>query len=161
MQINILGLQRIFVRRRTLIRGAIAIGKHYADANLVYSEAVVRAYRLERDRARFPRVLIDSQLLDWYVHDTGCAELKSQVTPALLKDRDEEVFLHYLGAELLEDHGKLIGSYEPGKVSASVLEKIQWLAAYHNHVATTLGNGNVIDGPLVAGFQPLAVQGEN
>jgi len=47
-----LDLQRRFVSGGVLVRGGIAFGKHYSDETIIYSEALIRAYQLERDKAR-------------------------------------------------------------------------------------------------------------
>lgn len=152
--LSVVGLQRIFIRRAVLVRGAVAFGKHYSDSESVYSEALVRAYTLERKSARFPRVVVDANLLDCFMNDSDCtAELREQVIPLLLHDRDGQTFCHYLTATLLEAHADLVTSYESNRITPSVLEKVQWLAAYHNYVADSIQSPIRIDGPLVAGFQ--------
>lgn len=154
--LSTVGLQRVFLRRSILVRGGIALGKHFANEDLVYSEALIRAYHLERDHARFPRILMERNLLDWFMNDEQCsAELKGQVLPAMLKDRDDQVFLHYLCPEIMDAHAAVIGSYRPSDVTASVLEKIQWLAAYHNHYAKLISHQATIGGQLVEGFRAL------
>lgn len=153
---SVVGLQRTFVRRSVLVRGAIALGKHFASPGLVYSEALVKAYQLERSQARFPRILFEGNLLDWFLNDDGCApELKARMGALLLRDEDTQVFVHYLTDDLITHHMALIDSYEPERVTASVLEKIQWLASYHNHCVTARGGEGVISGPLVAGIQRI------
>jgi hypothetical protein len=39
------------------VRGAIALGKLYHDDEMVFGDALVRAYELETSVARFPRIL--------------------------------------------------------------------------------------------------------
>ena len=153
---SVIGLQRAFVARGVLVRGGLAFGKHYADAESMYSEALVRAYRIERDLARFPRVVIDEQLIDWFVNDESAAQgAKGEFRALLLKDRDGAVFANYLDHDLIAAHAALIASYELDALTASVLEKLQWLATYHNHVATAAGDPPIADGPLVAGFRKV------
>ena len=156
---SVVGLQRIFANRAVLVRGAIAFGKHFADRDSIYSEALIRAYTLERDHARFPRVLVDHELLDWFLHHEHLGEpLSSCVCQALLRDRDGRVFIHYLDARLIQKHAELLKTYESNRITASVLEKLQWLAAYHNYVALRVDSNAVVQGPLVAGFRPLSMR---
>src|SRR6266571_1072790 len=106
-------LQRIFIKRGVLIRGAVAFGKHYSDRDLIYSEALVRAYRREREMARFPRILIDTDLLDWYLHDPGTsADLSGKSLLLMLRDRDNQIFLHYLDDGSAAAHRDLLRSYK-------------------------------------------------
>jgi len=150
----VIGLQRIFIRRNVLVRGGIAFGKHFADANAIYSEALVTAYELERDHARFPRVLIDPNLFDWFINDNRLGlELRDAVARNLLRDRDGRLFLHYLDAELLPAHESLLRNYEPAQLTASVLEKVQWLAEYHNYTVSGIDGSKSITLAFEAGFQ--------
>ena len=43
-----------------LLRGGISIGGHKEDSNMIFSEALVKAYKIEKDKAVTPRILIDS-----------------------------------------------------------------------------------------------------
>src|SRR5690606_32881636 len=139
--LSVVGLQRIFTRRSVLVRGGIAMGKHFADQDSIYSEALVRAYRLEHEHARFPRIIYDIDLLDWFMNDEACSqESKAKVAELLLRDRDGKIFSHYLCPDLIAVHADLISSYQSQKVTASVLEKVQWLASYHNHAAASIPN---------------------
>jgi hypothetical protein len=153
---SVVGLQRIFARNRVLIRGAIAYGKHFSDRDSVYSEALVRAYKLERGHARFPRVIIDPDLLDWFMNESCAGDgLKKVVVDAILLDRDARAFVNYLDATSLKGHLELIRSYDLVRLSASVLEKLQWLAAYHNFVARPVDPSALVSGPLAQGFRAL------
>lgn len=152
-------LQRTFVKNGFLIRGAIAYGKHYLDDDSVYSEALIRAYKLERDHVRFPRVVVEGDLIDWYSNDpcTNISE-KARIVSTLLRDRDGQVFIDYFEPDDAERHLQVIEERASGGLSASVVEKFQWLAAYHNHKCSELGIGKGITGHLVDGFKPFSVE---
>lgn len=45
------------------IRGAIVKGRLYHDDQMVFGEALVRAYLLERDVVRYPRIMIASEVI--------------------------------------------------------------------------------------------------
>ncbi len=151
--IAVVHLQRAFVSRGVLIRGAIAFGKHFADEHAIYSAALVTAYELERDHARFPRVIVDDNLLDWFINDSRLAEQqRSTVVDSLRRDRDNRVFVHYLDGPLLPAHETLLRGYDHSGLTASVLEKIQWLAEYHNYAACSDG-GTPVQWPFAPGFR--------
>ena len=152
----VVGLQRALIRHGVLVRGGVALGKHYADESLVYSEALVRAFRLERDRARFPRVIVDDDLFDWFVNDKQTDPgIRGIATALMLRDSDDEVLLNYLDKDLLAAHKKLLDGYSRPNLSASVLEKVQWLAGYHNYVATPIDSALTFAGEILPGFRPL------
>lgn len=151
---SVIKLQRKFIRSGVLIRGAVAFGKHFADVDFVYSEALIRAYTEERDEARFPRVLVNSDLLDWLEHDPATTqEVKQTIRPLLLADRDNKTFLNYLTVDDLQCHLDLLHSYSAADATPSVLEKIQWLAEYHNYIAIKSDSELPFKGPLLNGFR--------
>ncbi|ANJ87170.1 hypothetical protein [Pandoraea oxalativorans] len=155
---SVTSLQQMLVQGGVLVRGAIALGKHFADEILVYSEALIRAYLLENDKAKFPRILLDQDLLDWYFHssDTSVDGVES-VRRMLLMDRDNQVFLNYLVPENLRAHLTVVERCNVGNLSSSVLEKIQWLGQYHNFIAEGLGGEHVLGGDALGGFREVVV----
>jgi hypothetical protein len=148
--------QRDLVINGILVRGAIALGKHYSNQNAIYSQALVSAYLLERDSARFPRILVQEDLYDWFSNDNRTTvEQRNFVDKMLLRDRDGRCFINYLSSDAAKAHLDLIEGYRDKIVEATVLEKIQWLAEYHNFVVNSRKLGLPHDGPLVAGFRPM------
>jgi hypothetical protein len=65
------------------IRGAIVKGQLYADDNMAFGEALVRAYHLEQNVVRFPRVMV--------THD-----IVKEVRDDFLEKRDISEFLNRL-----------------------------------------------------------------
>lgn len=153
-----LDLQSRFVSGGVLVRGGIAFGKHYGDETLIYSEALIRAYQLERDKARFPRILVAEDLLDWYFHNQETKPEDSHTVKAfLIVDRDNFVFIDYLNAASIESHLQVINAYNVDNATPSVLEKIQWLCQYHNFSAERVGSPHVYGGAMLGGFRQLVV----
>ena len=156
---TVVNLQRHFVSGGVLIRGGVAFGKHYADETLIYSEALIRAYELERDKARFPRILVAKDLIDWYFHNQNTqASDANFVRSILLTDRDGMDFIDYLQEEFIQSHLKTISAYQKLKTTPSVLEKIQWICQYHNFSADRFGSPNKYDGPMLTGFHSITIK---
>jgi hypothetical protein len=139
------------------IRGAIVKGSLYHDDNTVFGEALVRAYLLERDVVRYPRIMItrdvtldlykyshsDATLrakLDNYVHesDDGPSFLNvlrrasSEVAEALKANPDvdfeEDEELAYYG----EVRNRIQNRFIASKDNPRHFEKVQWFAKYWN-----------------------------
>jgi hypothetical protein len=148
-------LQRLLVERSIAIRGGVAMGQHYADQGRLFSHALVKAYLLEAQRAEVPRVLIDRNLLDWIFHHEDCSgELKGALGSRLMRDRDSEVFIHYLSSELLAAHSDLITkSLTRGQEtdSSSIISKAHWMIDYHEFVASLLGQEG-LEGEIASRF---------
>lgn len=149
-------LQQKFISRGVLVRGGVAFGKHYADSDLIYSEGLVAAYKLERDTARFPRVVASVDILDWLLNHKDVTEkIKEEIHGILLKDRDGLVFLNYMEPNLLPAHLKLLNSYNAIDLTASVLEKLRWLADFHNFYAKGCNPDLIFDGAGTENFRSL------
>jgi hypothetical protein len=52
------------LKKGFFIRGAIAKGMLYHDGEMVFGEALVEAYRLESEVARFPRIMLAPEVAD-------------------------------------------------------------------------------------------------
>lgn len=115
-------------------RGGIAFGKHYQDTKSLYSEALIKAYNLETSIAKFPRVVIDKNLINWFLYDQDTTQEQKQLLSQITCiDRDSETFLDYITEESLEDSLGLLNKANTKKISTGILEKYQWLSSYHNH----------------------------
>jgi hypothetical protein len=155
---SVSALQRMLVSEGVLVRGGVAFGKHFADDSLVYSEALINAYILERDKARFPRILVDPNLIDWYFHniETSTSDAK-KVKQLLLTDRDNQIFLNYLNHECIQQHLSTLEKYNIEDATPSVLEKIQWLGQYHNFIAESTSSSHFFSGDMLNGFREIAI----
>ena len=134
-----------------LLRGAIATGRHYQDDDIAYGKALLEAVDLDKSGGS-PRLVIAQSVerlilehLSWY--GRGSAPHYE----ILLEDpSDGWLFVNYLEAafwyfpegpiyhEVLEAHSKNVrtGLWEH-ESNASVREKYEWVACYHNYVCST------------------------
>ena len=55
---DILFAQTEIANRRVLIRGAVTVGMLCVQSGVIFGPALIDAYRMERDLARFPRVIV-------------------------------------------------------------------------------------------------------
>lgn len=75
-----------------LVRGGITIGPLYHDSNIVFGPALVRAATIEKDLARFPRVVLDSE----------CAELQC-LEANFIKDESDLKFTSPFNLESIQE----------------------------------------------------------
>jgi hypothetical protein len=50
--------QRLLLDERLLCRGGIAIDQHFSNGSFTFSAGLIRAYRVESQSARYPRVVV-------------------------------------------------------------------------------------------------------
>ena len=138
-------------------RGGIACGSLYHEESVVFGDALIDAYRLENEVARYPRVVLSEEV---------SAEMRNRHPrigwPTLQKeDFDGMTLLHYLNADMKpfcrelfksgdagSDHPE---SYDPDLVrrvlenalvretELSIRAKLIWFAKYFNEYAGGLG----------------------
>lgn len=79
--------------KKLLLRGGITYGNLYHDRRYVFGSALQRAYKLESEIARYPRVIIDQSVFDFLDGKSSKEELKKH--QRLLKDEDRAVYINY------------------------------------------------------------------
>lgn len=127
-------LQRRFLKRGILLRGGVSYGKHYADSTVMFSEGLISAYHIESQLAKYPRIVVDKNVIDYFVNHSGVDSQMLNVGKSLMiQDRDRVSFVHYLsGEEFVGDTAHveqvIVNQLE---ASESVLEKLRWLHDYH------------------------------
>lgn len=167
---------------RTFIRGAVVYGDIYEDNDVLFGPALIDAYHLERDKALWPRVLIDASLLSKFTE----TELKRDFCQLMTQDNNlvyldylRELF-HYLVVaqnkkvigERNEDFGPPVKLFEDHKEaiitqvqyalrkndkheSARILTKYVKLSEYHNSIIHRLRmviNNLMTDNSIVRDF---------
>lgn len=126
-------IQRSLLTKNILTRGGLAFGKHHQDEKTLYSEALIKAYNLETKRAKFPRIIIDPDLLDWVTNDRDTtANQVQEIHEISLCDKDGEIFLDYLSPDILQYSLSILNTANSTTKSPGILEKYQWLDSYHN-----------------------------
>jgi hypothetical protein len=153
-------LQRLFLVNGILIRGGISLGRHFSDDRVIFSEALIQAYELESKAAIYPRVLLSKDLVDWTLnHPQASTEEKTSFARMVLKDKDGRVFVQYVPDGWVEDHRRhalnYIGSTDASK--ETILEKIQWLAEFHNFRAQKSGRPDLAISPIPLSFASVRI----
>jgi hypothetical protein len=64
MLIYVSGLQYQFMTKGFYLRGGLTVGGYYSDNNIIFSNALVEAYKLESKYAIYPRVILSEAILD-------------------------------------------------------------------------------------------------
>ena len=132
------------------VRGGWAVGKLFINENTVYGAALLDAYELENTKAVYPRIVLSDRFKELarshmthyapdyspphcrYLIIDDCGALA--VNYLIIVAEEEEVRW-----DLLDRHARCV-SQKLGehKNNQRVLEKFQWLAAYHNFICDQL-----------------------
>ncbi len=52
-----------FIRRNLYLRGGVAVGFHYDENDIIFSEGLIKAYNLESKKSIYPRIILDEELI--------------------------------------------------------------------------------------------------
>jgi len=132
------------------IRGAITIGQVVKSWRQIYGPAVVRAYELERDQAKYPRIVIDDLIFKtlhgiphaWHNGESADRRYLREITRR--DDKDGMLFVEYLKGlrgefddpavypDFLRKHRTFIDQkLQMFAGQASIQRKYRWLDRYH------------------------------
>lgn len=81
--------QRIMLANNFYVRGGISEGHTSKDDNIIFSGALIKAYGLERERAIYPRIVIDEEIIEFInskKENSPFTDLINLFYPILLKD---------------------------------------------------------------------------
>jgi len=126
------GHQRQLLERGLLCRGGIAYGWHYSAEGFVFSQGLIEAYHLESSVARYPRIVVSSDLLSIleYADDVDWG------VPLMVED-DGAVFVDYMQGYATADTGDRVRELRDAhsKAPSAIREKILWLCNYYDYSA--------------------------
>jgi hypothetical protein len=91
---NIVNAQNLLIHQNCFARGAVTVGKHRQENNLVFGPALIQAYELEQSLASWPRVIIDPLA---FSHCGLGAEMFGTLQKVMLEqDQGGITFINYL-----------------------------------------------------------------
>lgn len=77
-----------------LCRGGITKGLCYHHDNIVFGPAVIEAYKIEKEEAKYPRTLLSEKVL--YDGKNTISPVKEVFFNLIREDHDSKYFIHYL-----------------------------------------------------------------
>ncbi|MFN8323671.1 MAG: hypothetical protein U0T74_13500 [Chitinophagales bacterium] len=111
--------QFILLDHNIPIRGGISIGGHFENDNMIFSDGLVKAYGLEKEKAIYPRIVLDKDIL--FLVKSILKEIPDQYPlfyklygQTIIKDWDGEFFLSPFG--FIRDMQALEETYGKGTV---------------------------------------------
>jgi hypothetical protein len=136
-----------------VIRGGVTVGKIVKSYGQLYGPAVVRAYELESQIARYPRIIVGKEVIEelnenpgLWIHDQG-TEME-EVRGLLREGDDGQLYVDYLRAmrselddydDFLHRHQSFIAErLERYSQNAKVRSKYEWMERYHRSTLSDL-----------------------
>lgn len=107
-------------------RGGVAYGKHFSKDGFVFSNGLIEAYKLEKEHAKYPRILVSNDLLDLIYIEPEIHDIP------LLRENDNEVFVDYFDNDNLIEIKRHLEHIldEVPLTTPSLREKRKWLKEY-------------------------------
>ncbi|HEU4560459.1 MAG TPA: hypothetical protein VFS20_21595 [Longimicrobium sp.] len=141
--------QALLAQRGVLLRGGMTVGEiAYADRR-IFGPAMNRAYQLESEHARFPRIVLDpslSQRLRRVLEDFGDERPIEEYYLQQYAGRDSDLyFIDYVGGvceeeadseeayHFLRNHAHVVRRGLETHTHPRTIEKYEWLKTYHNN----------------------------
>ena len=119
----------LFLSENILLRGGVTIGKVIHSKKLLMGPAMNRAYELESKFAKYPRVIIDMDLFDYW--ETCLYEYNVENMFTVFKDDDGLYFIDYINKGYLLPKFSLILNKSNELLNSNIeglVEKGTWLS---------------------------------
>jgi hypothetical protein len=161
-----------------LLRGALTMGMLERTYGVLFGPGIIAAYELEHEEAQFPRIVVDSSLIEALsvaplLRAHRYEEEMVYISKFIKRDDDGVVFIDYLGGiqyeageageylEFLQSHKQFVEkNIAEFKENKRVLSKYLWLKKYHNAVVVNglrrhFHKDLLVDAPYAASDVPL------
>lgn len=156
--LDLVHMQGELINQGICIRGGISIGDVHFEDETIFGPGFVRAYELESNHAKYPRIVVDPDLLNVFSEDRRLLSSHNRwedeitsIRKNLRKEDDGIVSVDYLRSFLGEvdyaedlplfllNHKKLIlENSKEFRALGSVSAKYLWMTNYHNQVISEI-----------------------
>ncbi len=118
-------MQRILLENSILLRGAVVSGLLYNDGKRIFGPAIIEAYLLEKDKAKYPRIIVDEKLVQFLKLQPKATLFVRSEDRYLRIDDDGVYYINYF------IHGhiskKAIDTFPFDLTTPGIAEKHRWL----------------------------------
>lgn len=142
-------IQLTFIKSNIFVRGAVSMSDLYMDENIVLGPAIIESYKLESEKAIYPRIILSNEVveivkqhIDYYADHSSSPQSKEY-----LIDIDGYYFINYLSilfydnnypertviSELTQHKNIVINNLNLFKDNFKLFDKYSWTAKYHNY----------------------------
>ncbi|WP_233961422.1 hypothetical protein [Pectobacterium versatile] len=125
--------QKLLIRQGFLCRGGVAVNKHYSLSSFVFSPALIEAYKVESEKAIYPRVVVSEDVIDLVFPEKNYPS-------TICKEYDGLFFINFLHGESISTIKNVISHIVTNCLKSknhSVIQKGIWLANYSDYALNT------------------------
>lgn len=146
-------IQYTFVKSKIFVRGAISVSDLYMDENIVLGPALIESYKLESEKAIYPRIILSNEVVDIVkIHINYYSDKKySPQNKEYLVDIDGFHFINYLFIMFYDhehpteyilkeitEHKNVVEECLASHIdNYKLFDKYSWVAKYHNYFCKT------------------------
>lgn len=141
--------------RGIFVRGGITIGNLCHEESLVFGPALMEAYRMEQELARYPRVVLSPPALALMCVEPPYGDVGANLRKIFRVDDSEIAYLHFLSENAMEGAGfvgvrrfeilsqirsQLVGKFKfYPEWPEPFQEKLRWFVSYFNDTVRSEG----------------------
>ncbi|WP_295201958.1 hypothetical protein [uncultured Chryseobacterium sp.] len=160
--LNLLYVSMELANKGYLTRGGVSIGKLIHNENVIFGPALVKAYNLESKISKYPRIIIDKEVIDegikYHSQNHTINEEEEYIMDIVTLDDDENYYIDYIQKSSSEfddieyDLYRFINNLKSNFFSnyesepTDVKEKLDWLKQKINnlisHIKINIQNPN-------------------
>lgn len=144
-------VQSNFLRCQICLRGGVAIGKHFESDFLIFSEGLVKAYKIESTIAKFPRIVVPVEFWSFIASNGYDEDIIWFKDTYIWNDPwDNRMIVDYLnfmpyvcraepdhdGRDLKNHKAFIEDSLKRFASDECLVRKYYWMAEYHNSWCT-------------------------
>ncbi len=142
-------IQLTFAKSNIFVRGAVSMSDLFMDENIVLGPAIIESYKLESEKAIYPRIILSNDVVDivkkhikYYAEHSSSPQSKEY-----LIDIDGYYFINYLFtlfydndypeeiivSELIQHKDAVVVNLKIFADNFKLFDKYSWSAKYHNY----------------------------
>ena len=94
LSVFVRGFQYVMMSKGFFTRGGISMGSYYSNENMIFSKGLVNAYLLEKEKALYPRIIVDKRIIEKLRSYDRSNIFYLNIHKYLISDWEETVFIN-------------------------------------------------------------------
>lgn len=134
--------QFLMMTKKFYVRGGISLGSFYSNDSIIFSKGLVKAYHLESQKAIFPRIIIDPEIIHKLSANPLPLSNGHNLYQSIVFDWENSAFVNPFG---LIEHNLSSGTVSPDEIDQYDLSAFRFKAGF-KIIMTEIINSEIGDG---------------